>query len=463
MIIPFFKEIYNRPNLQVPFLALIPVVYGAGAIFMKLCHIPQFIQPLYQVDQRAFWTHAAVIAVLCLCIDVYMLKRSARESEIFSMAWIKHILILIIAIPIVSVFFGMFIMVFPGYFMEYDNITDRLFPISFLIWYVILNLFYSHIWEKAPISAKEALRSRYSEYSFKQQWENTDHVPRHDGHSVLPRVIFFKSPPQSIGKVVSADSSLMDWDVPIEKRFRITYMFMVMALVFFIGKYTAFLTACQEIWQNTWIITVVIVGAAVAYRASRFYHTCSFVGVNGFAVYACNGSAKLATCKQEFEFSEANDFIRQMTHVHRGGNYLESKYCFLWYKHLHKRPVLSFKGSFNKDNPNPQLHFVNAVESQWTVYKQEQLAEELAKYGEIEFKMESNRGTLRLKKRELVLRWKKDEVAFPLKQMRTAVDRGMFFIIMPDPAKKDKPYTFKIRTETIANFNNLELFLKRGR
>jgi curved DNA-binding protein CbpA len=149
------------------------------------------------------------------------------------------------------------------------------------------------------------------------------------------------------------------------------------------------------------IFFFVIVGIILGFKlyvnsnATKFEHSCYFIGINGFAFYKCQGSKENITEKNEINFNDVTDMVSRFEVRKRNFQYVNTAYQFLWMNTKNKK--INFEGNglhYDKDdNPNkyayPEYWLNKEAEKYWTVYLLDNMEKSLQENGHLEFNIYS--------------------------------------------------------------------------
>lgn len=128
----------------------------------------------------------------------------------------------------------------------------------------------------------------------------------------------------------------------------------------------------------------------------RFKHSCSFMGVNGFAYYKISGDRNNIVESFELNFRNVTDLLVVSERRVLNFNYQNTAYGFEW--STDNKIIKDFNGIYIDKNDNPDrdretLYWANKwAERYWTVYLLDNMENELEKKGYIEFRIIANQG-----------------------------------------------------------------------
>jgi hypothetical protein len=207
-----------------------------------------------------------------------------------------------------------------------------------------------------------------------QETQTTEEEPllNHGGKPLPADIDFFIPPPAEIGPLRSACSTLRQGNEPIPLAARLFIMAPVGGLLWFVCTMILFyLDIRNPFWKTVLPMVVVLVGAYIVVRATRFRHTCSYVGQEGVARYICSGKRDNITTSELFLFRGATDLRTATTIRYYNGAYQGTDYSFTW-SDISGQPRYQVKGSHNSEPGTPPAkdpyQFGRAAEINWTLY-----------------------------------------------------------------------------------------------
>lgn len=214
----------------------------------------------------------------------------------------------------------------------------------------------------------------------------------HWGEKLSDQADFFKLP-KNIGKIVSGFTTLTKEINPLNGK-EITIRFIksiVIALV--ISAIIIFAFSVQNpIWMIIWGIVPFAIAIWSANKGSEFKHTCTFIGVNGFAEFKCKGNRENISNSFEVNFSDITDLLRATEIRKQNFNYASTGFSFVW---LNNNKIVkevndlhySKEGNPEKEHTNYWLN--DFAERYWTVYLLDNMEKELETKGYIDFSLYS--------------------------------------------------------------------------
>jgi len=231
-------------------------------------------------------------------------------------------------------------------------------------------------------------------YAGPQHWTPPDGVTEHSGRDIAPERDFFAPPPAEIGKIESAYTTLKSTKAPWAAPSRFAFAGTVAAVIAFAIYY--FVSNMGG--RNSRDLTVVaipvgigaLIGFGIVWWATRFKHTCSYVGELGLARFVCKGSRDNISKSDVLLFADAEELRTSQTRHYTNGVYTGTTYEFTWTDPAGMRR-LKLDGSHNGKNdlpkPDDPFHFAHRGEIQWSIYRLQKLPDELEKNGYVQFNL----------------------------------------------------------------------------
>jgi hypothetical protein len=201
----------------------------------------------------------------------------------------------------------------------------------------------------------------------------SDGPPRsHSGAPLSLDADFFAPQPPEIGALLSANSTLTRGKQPISAGVRLRRIGAAGLGGFLIGGGVDWLFGVTDaFWVLAWPVVGAGLGCLLAWAATRFSHTCTYVGREGVARFACAGRRDNLTTREAFRFRDAAELRTAQTHYYRNGVYQNTNYSFTWSDvGGRKRYVVSgaHNSQINIPPPSHAFHFARAAELAWTIY-----------------------------------------------------------------------------------------------
>jgi DnaJ-domain-containing protein 1 len=168
----------------------------------------------------------------------------------------------------------------------------------------------------------------------------------------------------------------------------------------------------------------------------RFKHTCSFMGVNGFAFYKISGDRKNITTAVEINFNDVTDLLTFSERRILNYNYQNTAYGFEW--SYNGKILKDFTGIYYDKNDNPDRekaieYWTNKwAERYWTLYLLDNMEKELDKKGFIEFSItdgEELKPYIKLGIGYITFLDKKGDITYKFNEIKKVYTKGTNFFI----------------------------------
>jgi hypothetical protein len=140
----------------------------------------------------------------------------------------------------------------------------------------------------APPAALPRSSGRRTNYE-EEEWQPPAGLRNHAGDPLGGNDDFFAAPPPEIGEILSAYTSLRRDRRPMAPGTRLGLAVAVGAAGMVVGLLIA-LNFQDAFWQLFWPVLLAGLGLLITLAATRFRHTCTFVGRAGIASFRCRGS-----------------------------------------------------------------------------------------------------------------------------------------------------------------------------
>lgn len=237
--------------------------------------------------------------------------------------------------------------------------------------------------EAPPPSVRPRRRSDREE----EEWQPPAEVCNHAGGPLSGKEDFFAAPPPEIGEVFSASSSLRRDAAPMAPTTRLTVAIAIGAGGLVLGVVIA-LSVRDSFLQLLFPVLFSGLGVGITLLATRFRHTCTFVGSEGIARFRCAGSREQVDGGDVFCFRDASELRSAQTRHYTNGVYQNTTYSYTW-SDVTGRKRYQLSGSFRSEQGNPSakspFHFAFAAERAWTLYLYGQVQAQLKTSGTIYF------------------------------------------------------------------------------
>jgi len=161
-----------------------------------------------------------------------------------------------------------------------------------------------------------------------------------------------------------------------------------------VGVIIVFISSPREqFWQAFWPLLLAGIAIASAAIRSGFAHTCTYVGRQGVARFACKGGREKVTC-EVFRFRDATELRTAQTLRYVNGVYQNTTYSFDW-SDVGGRTRYTISGSHRSQSGNPPstdaYHFARAAEFAWTYYLLENEYRQIELAGSVAFNLKGGR------------------------------------------------------------------------
>ncbi len=220
-------------------------------------------------------------------------------------------------------------------------------------------------------------------------WTPADDVMDHARVDLRGDMDFFVDPPAEIGEIFTATTSLKQGRQPKPSGLRAA---IAGSAAFSVGLVAAVIVHMAGGETGTIAIVGVLGGAIsglIAWYATGFRHTCSYVARNGVAVFRCTGD-RTNVKETVFLFERATDLRTSQTRHYTNGVYTGTNYSFTWSDRA-GRAVHRFSGSYNSQDGTPGVespfHLASSAEIGWSMHLLERAQVELEKSGAIQFNL----------------------------------------------------------------------------
>jgi hypothetical protein len=219
-----------------------------------------------------------------------------------------------------------------------------------------------------------------------EDWEPDEDLCNHAGGELGRKDDFFAPPPAEIGAIQSAHTSLRRDKRPLSPGVRLAVALVGGAAGLLIGLLIA-VNLKSPFFQILWPVGLSGLGLGILLAATRFSHTCTYVGERGVARYACKGHRGNVS-DEVFLFDDATELRTGQTRHYTNGAYTHTAYSYTW-TDVTGRPRFTVAGSHNSEQNTPPakdlFHFATAAEKAWTIYLLHQVQAQLKTSGSIYF------------------------------------------------------------------------------
>lgn len=286
-------------------------------------------------------------------------------------------------------------------------------------------------------------------------------VRNHAGEPLPPGLDFFVPPPEEIGPVVTATSTLQSGVRPRTpgNRAAITggyFLIGAAIILFFVGLGTPREIAHYVVWPT---IVGSICGLS-AFLVTRFRHTCSYVGREGVARFRCAGERGNIVLGEVFLFRDAAELRTSQTRRYVNGAYQGTDYRFTW-TDVTGRTRYVWKGTHKSQEGNPKprdpFHFGRSAEIAWTIYLLPTVLRQIDLGGSALFTLGGDRW-LRLGPGFVLIHWDGSEEQWDAKEIgNVVINNGMVHVRRHD-AREGWFSSTGVFKFPFANLGNAQLF-----
>jgi hypothetical protein len=213
-----------------------------------------------------------------------------------------------------------------------------------------------------------------------------EEIRNHAGSPLSPKDDFFVGPPEEIGDVISAYTSLRKGVEPMTPGARLGGAIVAGVVGLALGIVIA-LAIKNAFFQIVVPLSLGGLGLAIVLFATGFKHTCTYAGKDGVARFRCRGSREEVT-GDVFCFKDASELRTSQTRHYTNGVYQGTHYSFSW-TDIGGRTRFVISGQHRSEAGTPankdQYHFATASERAWTIYLLNQVSAQLKMSGTIYF------------------------------------------------------------------------------
>lgn len=210
-------------------------------------------------------------------------------------------------------------------------------------------------------------------------------IPDHTYNPRDPAREMYAPPPAEIGQPITGNSSLKQGDNGTPMWVRISLVVVALG----IGGWIA---ATYSGTTQLIIGVVAIIVAAVAWFATGFSHTVSYVGKDGLATISLTGSRVGPRRVNLLRFDDAVGLRTATTHHSTNGVYQHTTYNYTWSDRT-GRTVFLISGQYNRDKvkPEDEVNFARSAEIAWSQRQLDTCLNQLEREGSVAFPLEGGR------------------------------------------------------------------------
>jgi hypothetical protein len=245
----------------------------------------------------------------------------------------------------------------------------------------------------------------------KPLWVPGPDVKRHNGEPLPEVMVFFAPPPDEIGEVLTAESTLKPGRRPMPTLSRL-------AVIGFAGSAAwvgLSLLGLEPIWQ----VLAAIVAAGVVWLATRFRHHVGYVGSRGTCRITCSGAPTRISKTDVFRFEDAAELRTGQTRMYHNGVYTGTSYHFTWTDASGKQRYRlngTYHGLKKPPKAKDKYHFATSAEQAWSVFLLERADAMLQEQGALVFRLGTNEaiavgpGFVEIRRKDETERWPREEI-----------------------------------------------------
>jgi hypothetical protein len=227
-------------------------------------------------------------------------------------------------------------------------------------------------------------------------WNPPPNVTEHKGDPLAPDSDFFADPPPDIGPIRTAHTSLKQGKRPKSAVMRLAIALVCGAaleiLLLALDRVADFLgPLLGETGPPVALVLlpIALLAAFIALLATRFRHTCSYVGEQGLAHFTCKRGRANIRRDWLFHFKNATSLMTSLTEHYKNSAYTHTSFGFFWYSSPFAKSVFGLKNLHTSLSGNPPpgdlYHFCRSAESAWYHQLVTLMEAELAQKGRVSF------------------------------------------------------------------------------
>jgi len=222
-------------------------------------------------------------------------------------------------------------------------------------------------------------------------WEAPEDLQTHAGTDIYDDMDYFAPPPEEIGEVTSASTTLTRGKAPMGPGLRAVAILGSAFAGLVIGVGIDFAAGVRNpFWMACWPVVLAGGGALITWAFTGFSHTCTYVGREGVARYDCKGSRDQVTETELFQFRKATELRTTTVRRYTNGVYQGTDYTYTW-TDVGGRKVHTIKGTYSSEAGNPPAldlyHYASSAEMAWSLYLLDDAQRQLTTKGEVRFRL----------------------------------------------------------------------------
>jgi hypothetical protein len=284
----------------------------------------------------------------------------------------------------------------------------------------------------------------------------------HGGGPLGPDCEFFADPPEEIGPVLSAHSTLTTVKRPWSPGVRLIVIGVSGLFGLAAGSAIVLFAMPREpFWEVFWPTLAALLVVIVATLVTRFSHTCSYVGRDGIAKFKCSGTRDRVKQSELFLFRDATYLRTGQTRHYHNGVYIGTQYFFTW-SDSNGRKVHTIGGRYKSAAGTPAstdpFHYGRSAELAFSMFLVPYAQREMDTHGSVAFPLKG-RNMLRIGPGRLIIlqsnepeQWDANDIA------AVSVDSGVVKIMRKD-AKEGWFSSSGVVKFNFADLTNSRLFL----
>jgi len=242
-------------------------------------------------------------------------------------------------------------------------------------------------------------------------WTPSGEIVAHCGEPVRDDADFFAPPPQEIGRVITADTTLSRDDLPrsassIGTRTRLIALIVFLVVSALVILPFIFATSADKEVKVSNVIRILGLAFLVGGLVAVFVRTimdkahknklpsCSYVGANGIVRYTLKGCPEDGATPEVLLFDKAEDLLTRETRMHVNGVYQGTNYQYDW-RNSAGDSLLAVKGLYKENSEKfksyDRYFFLLSAEQQWCEHRFDRLEAEFKQTGHVDFPVDAKR------------------------------------------------------------------------
>jgi hypothetical protein len=207
--------------------------------------------------------------------------------------------------------------------------------------------------------------------------EEVGQLTTHAGTFISEGDDFFVDAPKEIGRLLTASTSLRKDQEPKTPAYRAVLSLVLFFVGFILTEVVIYMAVEGRFKEESILLALILptaVGgiiAGIVVWATRFSHTCSYVGTKGVAVYQCSGDRDGVSRTHFFLFRDAAELRIGQTRHYYNGVYTGTDYGFTW-SNERGDTVFQYGGRYRSEAGTPEpkdpYHFALMAETAWTMH-----------------------------------------------------------------------------------------------